>query len=211
MRRLFGRSLVALVCGLAVATLVGTGTTTAAAATPADLGVTLQPTPGGDAGQCGGPRSQWVVEGDWTNPVRFDTDGRAGGCLLAFGIRDQADVLHGLNVIFTWQNSPNGDIGQCGNRGTFGFPITTGLATSPFVGVDTDDRSGWCNLSFTLSGRTDVALDVQWFADGDGGQCKNALPAGQYQTALNGVTIGIGDDTDGRPGGCQLMMRLRQF
>ena len=209
MRRVLGRSLVALLCGLAATVLVGTGTTMAAAATPSDIGISFFPD--GDPGQCGGPQQQWVVQGDWTNPLRFDTDNRAGGCQLAFGIRDQANNLAGLHVSYQWQASPGGDAGQCGNQGTFAFPITPNLVFGPNIRVDTDNRSGWCNLTFSLSGRTDVALDVQWFADGDAGQCRNALPAGQFRSVLNGVPVTIGDDTDSRAGGCDLLLRFRQF
>ncbi|WP_330346987.1 hypothetical protein [Streptomyces sp. NBC_00582] len=69
---------------------------------------------------------------------------------------------------------------------------------------------GWCNLTFTVSGRSDVVLDVQFYADGDGGQCVNTLPAGQYRSVFDGTPVTIGIDADGRSGGCQFLLRLRR-
>jgi hypothetical protein len=191
---------------------VADGTATAAvrtAGTPSEMGISF--IGDGDPGQCGGPQQQWAPSPDWTNPIRFDTDNRGGGCQLAFGVRDLASDLAGLTLNYRWEVSPGGDGGQCGNQGEFSIPITRFLALGPSVRVDTDGRGGWCNLTFMMSGRTGVALDVQYWADGDGGQCINALPQGQWRSVRPGAPITIGVDADNRGGGCQLSLRLRKF
>ncbi|MEI5103853.1 hypothetical protein RB200_41980 [Streptomyces sp. PmtG] len=76
--------------------------------------------------------------------------------------------------------------------------------------VDTDGRAGWCDLTFHLAGRTDIALDVQYWADGDAGQCPGQLPRGQYRSATAGNPVTVSIDADNRPGGCQLELRLRK-
>jgi hypothetical protein len=79
--------------------------------------------------------------------------------------------------------------------------------------VDTDNRRGWCNLTFTVSSGSNIGLDVQYYADpsGSADQCINALPQGSFYTAASGAPATIEIDTDNRPGGCWLSVRLRQF
>lgn len=91
------------------------------------------------------------------------------------------------------------------------MPIQTFRTFGPSVRVDTDNRSGWCNLTFAVSGRSDVGLDVQFYPDGDSAQCLGYLPAGQYRTAYAGNPVTLGIDADGRSGGCQFLLRLRRF
>jgi hypothetical protein len=186
------------------------------AASQPSAGVEWYVTPGGDAGQCGNPTSstQWAVSPDWTSPIRIDTDGRAGGCDLAFGIYDPSDVLAGLSAAYTWAVSPGGDANQCGNAGTWSMPVNTQFEQFGQVVLDdSDNRSGWCNLTFSLSGRSDVGLDLQYYADASGSanQCVNALPQGDYYTATAGSPVTLELDTDNRPGGCWLSVRVRQF
>ncbi|KUN75794.1 hypothetical protein AQJ64_40960 [Streptomyces griseoruber] len=181
-----------------------TGALTAAA----EIGIQFNPD--GDAGQCGGTTGQqWGGTPDFTRSIRFDTDNRPGGCQLAFGVYDPDNTLAGASLTYGFQASPGGDAGQCGSQGTYRIPIQRFRTFGPSVRVDTDNRSGWCNLTFTVSGRSDVVLDVQFYADGDGGQCVNALPAGQYRSAFAGSPVTVGIDADGRPGGCQFLLRLR--
>jgi hypothetical protein len=210
MRRALSRILITLTCGLALTLPVATGTATAgasAASTPPEMGLSFT----GDARQCNGPTQQWTPSPDFTIPIRFNTDDRSGGCQLAFGVRDLASNLAGLALSYSWQVSPGGDGGQCGNQATnVPIPITQFLAFGSSIGVDTDGRPGWCDLTFMLSGRTDVSLDVQFWADGDG-QCVNALPQGQWYSVRPGVPITVGIDADNRSGGCLMSLRLRQF
>ena len=78
---------------------------------------------------------------------------------------------------------------------------------------DTDNRSGYCNLTFTVSGRSDIGLDVQFYPTpgGDAGQCRGFLPQGDFYTAFAGSPVTIGLDTDDRSGGCYLSLRLEHF
>lgn len=214
-----GRRLAALACALSSVALIVTGVTagTASAATPAgpaiaapEMGIRFFPD--GDAGQCSGPQSQFATAPDWTTPIRFDTDGRPGGCQFAFGIYDPDSALSGLSASYSWVPSPGADANQCGSiQGTFNLPIVPFQGFGTQLRDDTDNRSGYCNLTFSLSGRTDVGLDIQFYADGDAGQCHGALPQGQFYTAIAGSPVTLGLDTDNRPGACWLVLRLRHF
>ena len=200
--------------------LLATGATLSAAipanaAAEPSVGVEWFVTPGGDAGQCGNPTStsQFAVSPDWTSPIRIDTDNRAGGCELSFGIFDPSSLLTG-GVNYTWSVSPGGDGNQCMNQGTFAIPVNRQFESfGPNIVDDTDNRSGWCNLTFAVSNGSNIGLDVQFFADpsGSAGQCVNALPQGNFYTAAAGAPVTIMTDTDGRPGGCWLSVRLRHF
>lgn len=192
----------------------------ASAAAEPSIGVEWFVTSGGQAGQCGNPTSssQWAVSPDWTSPIRVDTDSRSGGCELAFGIYDPSRLLTGLGVTYTWTVSQGGIGGQCESattsQGTFSMPVNTQFQSfGPLVTDDTDNRMGYCNLTFNVSGRSDVGIDVQYYADtsGSAGQCINALPQGSFYTAVAGSPVTLSLDTDDRSGGCWLSFRLRQF
>ena len=219
--------LAVLACAAAVSTLATAGAADASAAATASPNVTAPPSIGvawyatPNAGeQCGdGPAGQWAASPNWTTPILIDTDSRAGGCQLAFGIYDPSAALAGLTVTYGWQISPNGDGGQCQNptngdyQGTFQVPIGPSQSFGTSVLDDTDNRSGYCNLTFTLSGNSSIGLDVQFYPTpgGDAGQCNGYLPEGSYRTAYAGSPVTIGLDTDDRSGGCYLSLRLEHF
>ncbi|MFT7840350.1 hypothetical protein Q5530_29765 [Saccharothrix sp. BKS2] len=203
-----------LTCGLALATTVTAGTAAAgprAAATPAELGISFNYD--GHDKQCVSPGQQWAPSPDWTNALLVDTDSRRGGCLLAFGVRDLASNLTGLALTYGWAVSPGGHSGQCGNTGVFPLPITPTHTFGSAIRADTDDRGGYCNLTFAMSGRTDVALDIRFWAEVEDGkpQCVNSLPQDEWHSVRPGAPITIGLNTDSRIGGCHLSLRLRQF
>jgi len=157
----------------------------------------------GDAGQCGGTGQQIVPMETFTNAVRIDTDNRGGGCQQQFGVFDPLGIVSGLtlNVNFF----ADGDAGQCGAPGNHPIPVGPTLALSSPYRIDTDNRPGGCQQVFTLSGRSDVGLDIEFLPDGDAGQCGNI---GTFTvTSSNSVTFRL--DTDGRPGGCTQRFRLR--
>lgn len=197
-----------MVSGLSV-TSAGAAPSSANAAP--ELGVRFYPD--GD-GQCDGPTNppeRWVTAPDWTSIIRLDTDNRAGGCQLAFGIYDPSNTLAGLNVTYTWMVEPGSDETQCENEGTHTIPIKTFKTFGDSIRVDTDNRAGWCNLTFALSGRSDIRLDVQWYGDGGrdaSGQCRGYIPQGGWDTVDETKSVTVGDDTDGRAGGCYLSLRL---
>jgi hypothetical protein len=205
---------------LAVGLLMVTGlSATSANAAPSsanaspELGVRFYPD--GD-GQCDGPANppeRWVTAPDWTSTIRLDTDNRAGGCQLAFGIYDPSNTLAGLTATYTWTAESGSDEGQCGNAGTYTIPIKPFKTFGDNIRVDTDGRAGWCNLTFALSGRSDIILDVQWYGDGGrdaSGQCKKYIPQGGWDTVYEGHPVTVSDDTDGRAGGCYLSLRLNR-
>ncbi|MCM0591913.1 MAG: hypothetical protein ACSI46_17095 [Gloeotrichia echinulata DVL01] len=171
----------------------------------------------GDPGQCNALASGVIVTpfGIWSNPVRIDTDGRSGGCRQAFTVSDPQNTLAGLNLFVDFR--PDGDPGQCGNPGLRGIPVIPldvafygplykTILQSIAYRIDTDNRSGGCQQTFSLSGRNDIVLDVSFTPDGDAGQCGNA---GAFTvTPSSPVTFRI--DTDNRSGGCRQSFRLRR-
>lgn len=206
MRRVLGRRVLALLSAVVAIMAIGAGT--AMATEPAEIGVSFTVDPGGDAGQCGGATGQqWSPSPDWTASIRLDTDDRTGGCELAFGILDPQNEFPGLSITYTWVVSPGGESYQCGNyQGQYPMPINNGFGQQ--VRVNTDDGAGYCYLTFQVSGNSNAELDVQWWADGDASQCGDALPQGEYWSAYAGNPVTIYDDTDSRPGGCDMSLRL---
>ncbi|MFI0819763.1 hypothetical protein ACH4TX_26835 [Streptomyces sp. NPDC021098] len=179
-----------------------------------ELGVRFYPD--GD-GQCDGPTNppeRWFTAADWSTPIRLDTDNRAGGCQLAFGLYDPSNSLAGLTATYKWEAEPGSDDTQCENGGLKTIPINSSFRTfADPIRVDTDGRAGWCNLTFALSGRSDIILEVQWYGDDGGdakGQCKNTRPKNTSQIVQEGRPVTLGDDTDGRAGGCYLSLRLNR-
>jgi hypothetical protein len=178
-----------------------------------------------DEAQCGSVGgTQFSAFGEWTAPIRMDTDNRSGGCNLQWAIIDPANKLTGLNVTAGWRFSINDDPNvngyyQCkGNHGDRTIPITTSipqdenqLSFSDYIGVDTDNEQGACDLTFSLAGRSDVALDVAFWGDDDVSQCSPPdatidKPKEVYQgTPAAALRI----DTDRRWGGCVQRLRLR--
>ena len=180
----------------------------ATAYTPERLHLWFRPT--GDAGQCGGPEKQAVLADTWTQPIRFDTDRRSGGCELGWALEDWRMVFEGLDSRMEWQVSPGGDGGQCGNQGMHWIANDLWRGSpSSFIYIDSDDRSGWCNLTFILEDHPYIGLDIQYWADGHAGQCINTTAPGSFMTARSGQPVTIGINTDSRTGGCQLALRLR--
>ncbi|MGW2259061.1 hypothetical protein ACWCXE_14660 [Streptomyces sp. NPDC001780] len=169
------------------------------------LGIQFNPD---GTGQCEGRTGeQWAASPNWTEAIRFDTDNRPGGCQLAFGVTDPDGTLAGSSISYQLTRSAGG-VGQCGdNLGVNAVPILPIPVFGAPVRVDTDSQPGWCNLTFTVTGR--IVLDVQLYADGDAGQCSDASPVTHSVFAGSPVTVKI--DTDGRSGGCQFLLRLRHF
>ncbi|WP_413104798.1 hypothetical protein [Streptomyces sp. Inha503] len=189
----------------------GLSSTAAYASEAAPLGtepqIGIQFNPDG-TGQCEGRTGeQWATSPNWTEAIRLDTDNRPGGCRLAFGVTDPDGTLAGSSIKYQLTRSTNG-VGQCGdNLSPNEVPILPIPAFGKQVRVDTDNQPGWCNLTFTVTGR--IVLDVQLYADGEPGQCEDASPVTHSASAGSPVTVKI--DTDGRPGGCQFLLRLRHF
>ncbi|MFI7359990.1 hypothetical protein ACIBTP_39460 [Streptomyces avidinii] len=149
-----------------------------------------------------------------TEPIRFDTDSRPGGCRLAFGIYDPDNYFAGASVTYRFESSTGGNPAQCGNQGTHQMPIQrTSRAFGPSIRIDTDNRPGGCVLTFALSSPTaTMGIEVDYSSDGNRGQCGNALPfPGLPSVVDNSGAVRIVIDTDDRPGGCQLQLRLRSF
>lgn len=160
----------------------------------------------GDAGQCGGKTGiQSAIMGAWTQTILIDSDNRSGWCDQNFAIVDPSNVLSGLLLSVTFY--ANGDANQCGNSGPHNIARTAGPDPSwgAPMSINTDSRGGGCWQVFQLSGRSDVALDVEFYATGDA-QCANT----GSRTVTNGVSQSFFIDTDNRNGGCTQRVRLRR-
>jgi hypothetical protein len=124
----------------------------------------------GNIGQCNGAaygiQSAWV--GQWTNTVLIDADSRSGGCYLQFAIVDPDSTLVGLQVNVDFE-SDGGNADQCNYAGLRSIPIDSSSPTwSTAYRIDTDSRDGGCLQTFSLSGRSDVVLDINFTTNGDG-------------------------------------------
>ncbi|MFF2077903.1 hypothetical protein ACFVXG_24490 [Kitasatospora sp. NPDC058162] len=180
--------------------------------TPPQLGIRFNAD--GDPGQCGGRTGdQWKNDFDATEPIRFDTDSRPGGCQLAFGIYDPDGLLRDPSVTYTFQATPGGDPAQCGNPGTHRMPVgRTSRTFGPTIRIDTDNRPGGCDLTFALSSSIGMSIGVNYSSDGDRAQCGNAGPdLGLFSPVDNDRPFAVRIDTDDRPGGCRLQLRLASF
>ena len=164
-------------------------------------------------GQCSGATGARAVRlGDWLPFVRMDMDNQWGGCIQQFAITDPMQQLTGLVVNIDFRSMQGADGNQCGNAGSRPVPITaTSVDWSYPMRLDTDDRVGGCSQTWSLSGRSDIAIELQFFPDDSGvGQC--APPGPHNGTTIlrvlpnQPVTLGI--NTDGRYGGCQFRARL---
>ncbi|MGW4215312.1 hypothetical protein ACWEIJ_45575 [Lentzea sp. NPDC004789] len=211
------RKLTALACALLAAGTMAVSGAGAASASP--VGVQGLPTffgvktlDEGGNGQCtNAPNGMWAVNPGPTNPVRLDTDNRPGGCLLSFGIGDIDGSLAGLDITYQLLPSYDSQAGQCGtNWGVNHIPIGPSFSFGPDVRVDTDNRPGWCELTFASSGRNDVVLGVLFTAENDTGQCVNT-GSNDWQSVPPGGRLTLNIDTDHRPGGCGLQLRLTKY
>jgi hypothetical protein len=164
----------------------------------------------GTSGQCnsGVNISEGKALGQWTTRMRIDTDSRSGGCYQKFGILDPSGELSGLvlSVDFHGQANTTGD-GQCDSPGIYQVPVGTSLAWTPSWGIDTGGNPGGCVQAFSISGRSDVALDVKFEDDGFNGQCDNA----GTHTVTSAASKSIVFDMDDRGGGCFQSFRLRMM
>ncbi|MCP3139456.1 hypothetical protein [Pyxidicoccus xibeiensis] len=148
--------------------------------------------------------------GEWTTRVDLDTDSRSGGCQQTLGIVDPQGELSGLTILADFQGDGvfSGN-GQCGNPGSRLIPVTgsSSPVLAPYWGINTDGRSGGCVLSFSLSGRSDVALDVKFEDENYNGQCRNT----GLKTVTSTTSASIIMDMDDRSGGCFQSFRLRKM
>lgn len=161
-----------------------------------------------DQGQCGYRQFDDVTVtkfGKWTEPVYINTDNRRGGCRHSFAILDPSDSLHDLSI--TVDLSSFAPIAQCDSSGPATIPISREMSSirwSDAYRLDTDDGDTGCSLRFSLQGRNDIALDIEFVADGVPDQCMNA---GRHTISAN-RPVEIRVKTDSRPGGCYLRFRL---
>ncbi|MDE1461200.1 hypothetical protein [Spartinivicinus poritis] len=167
----------------------------------------------GDIGQCKDAASfmgtSYTPLGIWNPEVRLDTDSRAGGCQQGFAILDPKNELSGLYLKVNFR--PDGR-GQCDNSGEKIIPVVSSPSylNIPTYRVDTDSRAGGCLVTFSIEGRSDIALDINFRADGDAGQCNAADGVGMH-TVTEGHAVTLRYDMDSRPGGCRQKFRLRKL
>lgn len=206
------RKLAALACALmaAVATM-GAGAASAAPAEiqgfPSLFGVkTLDE---GGNGQCTNEESGvWSVSPAPTKEIRLDTDNRSGGCQLSFGLADFGGALTGLKITYKLLPHFGSHAGQCGeNWEPNEIPIGTDLKMGAPIRVDSDGRTGWCNLTFAVTGRPDIRFEVLYYPDGRSEQCGDNWSY-DWRRVAPGEQLTLAIDTDDRAGGCRLALRL---
>jgi hypothetical protein len=162
-----------------------------------------------DQGQCGYRQFSDIISGKfgkWTEPVYINTDNRRGGCVQSFAILDPLDALHSLSI--TVELSSFATVPQCDSKGASIIPKSRDMVSLRWTEayrIDTDDGDTGCSLRFSLEGRDDIALDVEFKADGVPEQCMN--PGQHTVDSRHSVELRI--KTDERPGGCYLRLRLR--
>jgi hypothetical protein len=100
----------------------------------------------GDAGSCGNsgfrtiPLSRSLGEVTLTEPMRYDTDSRPGGCQQVYSLKGRSHVAFQIEFL------PDGDPGQCGNAGTH----TVFVGQNAQIRIGTDNRLGGCRLRYRL-------------------------------------------------------------
>lgn len=211
------RKLTAWACALLAAgtmTMSGAGAATAepvgVQGLPTFLGVKLVDEGGNN--QCYGASETgtWTTNPNQTSLIRLDTDNRSGGCRLAFGIGDLDGSLAGLDITYRLTPHEGAHAGQCGsNWEPNRIPVGSSFSFGPEIRVDSDSRPGWCDLTFAVSGRNDVVLDVLFAAENNSKQCLQA--SDNWQPVAPGQQLTLGIDTDGRPGGCGFALRLTKY
>ena len=183
------------------------------------MAMTLGDPPFGGLGQCAGSGSaygrQYAALGEWTPYVRHDEDRRPGGCNQGWAIIDPKNVVG--ESTFLISHYPDGDAGQCGSRvdrqPILRVPRIPGdesqFEYSPAIRVDTDNRSGGCQFRIEQTAGFDYAMEMQFWPDGDAGQCQGQLAA-PPNTVVTGQnkSIEIRHDEDDRSGGCRQAFRI---
>lgn len=148
----------------------------------------------------------WELSPKPTKEIRLDTDGRAGGCQLSFGIFDIGS-LAGLSITYQLMPHIGSHSGQCGeNWAVNQIQIGPSLDFGQPIRVDSDNRTGWCDLTFAVTGRPDVRFEVLFYPDGRSEQCVNWSDS--WRRVAPGEQLTLGIDTDDRAGGCNLAFRL---
>lgn len=123
----------------------------------------------------------------------------------------QAAWFSEAQICYRWH--PDGDGGQCGGGAARELCALVNSYT-PYYRDDSDGRPGGCQMSWRLvlsntapAWMRNVQLCYEWYPDGDGGQCGGG--AGRRLCArADQWTQYYRDDSDGRPGGCQMRWGL---
>ncbi|WP_369148217.1 hypothetical protein [Streptomyces sp. R44] len=111
---------------------------------------TFRATPGGDPAQCGNQGTHQLpitkTSRTFGDVVRIDTDNRPGGCVLTFALTAPGTTTLYINY------TSDGDRAQCGNALPLpGVFSPAGNNREVPIRIDTDDRSGGCQLRLRLN------------------------------------------------------------
>jgi hypothetical protein len=224
------RRLVGIMCGALTAAPLIVATAGPAAAAGSEFGVKLRDD--SNNGQCVTDNhrgvqefAQWVGEGMWTEPLVIDTDNRFGGCQLWFGTNNKDGSLTGLKLNYTFHYGAPGNTGECGPKASpqrveipvVPAPFDFRLFQTDAIVIDTDTtRNSYCDLTLDMVGstRSDIALDVKYRFNDQGGQCHHAFPINapddRFDTVTTSLPLTIGLDTTNAGGACFLSFRLHR-
>jgi hypothetical protein len=227
MRVLRRKLTVMAVCAMSVGAILVTAAAPASAATTGEFGVRFKDN--NQNGQCrvetdqAGDVTTWAPVDSWTRYLAIDTDSRAGGCQLWFGLNNPDGSLNGLQLSYTYTVNPGGSSRRCAFQTPspqpikfFPLPIDWPIwIPDPGITLDSDAFTpGWCNLTMYLDGTSNIVLDIRyWYVQGtDGGQCISAAQPGTEQvwTVRKDHPVTIGLNSGDSAGACYLAFRLRR-
>lgn len=170
----------------------------------------------GDRGQCGDNVANLLCAkvNSKTQAYKDNTDKRAGGCQLQWGIQatgHRPAWFNDVKVCYKW--SAGDDAGQCG--GGADKLLCAGVNEyTPAYRDDTDGRQGGCQMSWMLQVPDKAPLWIRttkvclsWYPDGDSGQCSPHSPRDLCAAANNWTEFYL-DNTDNRGGGCRMSWGL---
>lgn len=160
--------------------------------------------------QCGNQGVQYTQFGDFSQPIRINTDNSWGGCLLSYGIVDPTGNYKDIKINVTFKSTIPGSP-ECGNENTYDIPVTANRETrTPAFRLNMDDGPAKCELKFdVLSQGTE--LDLEFYSDDEGvDQCENATAPGKWHTAKLGQPVTLILNTNSSYGGCQFRHRLKR-
>lgn len=176
-----------------------------------------------DTYQCAGATGIHVAAlGDWSRPIRINTDSGWGGCRLRFAIVDPLETSNPQSltrVRFTIEFGPEPGVNRAaceGPQGAVEIPVTrTSPTYTQAIRINTDSGANNrpCYLTLGVEERIPTAppveMRVRFYADGTGAnQCGNASGPARWHVVTPGNPVTLGMNTGSEDGGCMLSIQV---